>query len=115
MGDGDAAATGGDLDQGSEQQNPQGHVASAVEDCGEVAVAGRPPRAAAEASEGARAPQEAISGALLLREGGDTLRFAGNPVLHGPLGVCLQGDLLFWFTAHIVEFGIVIVEILMSV
>lgn len=115
MGDGDAAATGGDLDQGSEQQNPQGHVASAVEDCGEVAVAGRPPRAAAEASGGARAPQEAISGALLRREGGDTLRFAGNPVLHGPLRVCLQGDLLFWFTAHIVEFGIVIVEILMSV
>lgn len=89
MGDGNAAEACGDLDQGSEHQNPQGHVASAVENRRQVAVAGRrPPRPATEAQGGARPPQEA---AMLRPQGGDALRFAGNPLLHGPLRVCIQG------------------------
>lgn len=94
-GNGNAAETSGDLDQRSEHQNPQGDVASAVEDRREVAMAGRSPRAAEEAPGGARPPQKAIARALQRRQGGDALRFAGNPVLHGPLRVCLQGASLF--------------------
>lgn len=88
MGDGNAAEACGDLDQGSEHQNPQGHLASAVANRRQVAVAGRPPRPAAEAQGGARTPQEA---AMLRPQGRDALRFAGDPVLHGPLRVCVQG------------------------
>lgn len=95
MGDGNAAEAGGDLDQGSEHQNPQSDLAYAVENRRQVAVAGRPPRAAEEAPGGARPPQEAIARALLRRQGRDALRFAGNLVLHGPLRVCIQGASLF--------------------
>lgn len=99
------------MDQGPAGAVPQGAVgppAAAVAGAVVAPPVGRPraPGAAEADPAGVRARPQAAPRPLLRRQGRVGRRAAGDPLLHGPLGVRLQGMCLGWLAPAVFGPGI---------